>query len=205
MPRNFSLPVKFKLPFTIPFRVKDPRVAARVILGVLLVANLAAAVIVFRPFGGSAEDLEREQRQLRQQLDQAQKRLDQSRKLVAKVDQARKEGDQFLEKYVTDRRVTMSTVDEELARIAKESGMTQKGDTKNLEPIDGSDTIQQLTISEIYEGEYASVAKLVNLLDKSQRFLIVSNMVATPKSNSKLLTVTLRLDTFVHVEPGSES
>lgn len=197
MPRNFSLPPNLKL--------KDPRVVVRIVLGVLLAANLVAALIVFRPFGGSAEDLERQQQQLHQQLDQAQKHLKQSQVLVTKAEQARKEGDQFLLKYVTDRRVTMSTVDEELARIAHESGMTQKGDTKNLENVEGSDTIQQLTVSEVYEGEYASVAKLVNLLDKSQRFLIVSSMVATPKANSKLLTVTLRLDTFVQSAPGSES
>ncbi len=202
MPRSFSLPTGLKIP---GLKVRDPRVAARIVLGVLLVANLAAAVVVFRPFGGSAEDLERQQQQLRQQLDQAQKHLEQSQKLVTKVDQARQEGDQFLAKYVTDRRVTMSTVDEELVRISKEAGVTPKGDTKNLESVDGSDTIQQLTISEVYEGEYAQVAKLVNLLDKSQRFLIISSMVATPKSNSKLLTVTLRLDTFVRAAPGSES
>src|SRR5579871_6134175 len=124
MPRSFSLPTGLKIP---GLKVRDPRVAARIVLGVLLVANLAAAVVVFRPFGGSAEDLERQQQQLRQQLDQAQKHLEQSQKLVTKVDQARQEGDQFLAKYVTDRRVTMSTVDEELVRISKEAGVTPKG------------------------------------------------------------------------------
>ena len=201
MPRSFNLPARLKLPPAL----KDSRVVMRVVLGVLLAANLAAAVIVFRPFGGSAEDLERQRQRLTQQLIEAQKHLKDSQVVAAKVQAARKAGDEFLAKYVTDRRTTMSTVDEELDRIAHAAGVMPKGENKNLEPVDGSDTMLQMTISEVVEGEYANVAKLVNLLDKSDRFLIISSMVATPKANSKVLTVTLRLDTFVRTESGSES
>src|SRR5438105_8723756 len=106
MPRRFKPLAKLKL--------KDPRVAVRIVLGVLVAANLAAALIVFRPWGGSAEDLNRQEIQLRQQLTQAEKRLKQSQIVVEKVQRARKEGDQFLAKYVTERRTTMSLVKEEL-------------------------------------------------------------------------------------------
>jgi uncharacterized protein YlxW (UPF0749 family) len=196
MLKRLKLPGKLKL--------KDPRVAVRIVLGILLAANLAAALIVFRPWGGSAEDLTRQQWQLRQQLTQAEKRLKQSQVVVEKVERARKEGDQFLAKYVTERRTTMSLIKEELNRIAQEAGVTPKGDSINLDPVEGSDTMWQMTISEVYECKYVNLAKLINLLDKSQRFLIISNMVATPKSTGNLLTVTLRLDTFVRAEPGSE-
>jgi len=195
MVKSFSLPGKLKL--------KDPRVAVRLVLGVLVLANLAAALIVFRPWGGSAEDLARQQQQLRTQLTGAEQRLEKSKALVAKVEQARKEGDQFQDKYITDRRTTMSTIGEELNLIAQQAGVTPKGSVTNMEPVEGSETLWQMTISEIYEGQYAQLAKLVNLLDKSERFLIISNMVATPKSNSNILTVTLRLDTFVRAEAGS--
>src|ERR1017187_9733479 len=53
MLRNFSLG-KMKLTGV---SIKDPRVAMRAIIGVLLAANLAAAVIAFKAFGGSAGDL----------------------------------------------------------------------------------------------------------------------------------------------------
>ena len=196
MPRNFSLPGKVTW--------KDPRVAVRLVLGVLVAANLGAALIVFRPWGGSAEDLARQQQQLRQQLAQAEQRLKQSRLVVAKVEQARQEGDEFQARYITDRRITMSTIGEELNRIAQQAGVTPKGSVTNMEPVEGSETLWQMTISEIYEGQYAQLAKLINLLDKSERFLIISNMVATPKASTNVLTVTLRLDTFVRAEPGSE-
>ena len=205
MPKSFSLTSNLKLNTKIPARIKDPRVAVRIVLGILVAANLVAALVVFRPWGGSADDLMRQQQRLRQQLTQAEARVQQSKLVVAKVEQARQEGDQFLAKYVTERRTTMSVVKEELNRIAQDAGVTPKGDSINLEPVEGSDTLWQMTIAEIYEGQYAQVAKLVNLLDKSQRFLIISNMVATPKANTNVLTVSLRLDTFVRSAPGDES
>ena len=49
--------------------------AMRAVLGVLLLANLVAAVIAFKPFGGSADDLRRERSALQQQLAQLQKQV----------------------------------------------------------------------------------------------------------------------------------
>src|SRR3954453_22586825 len=158
-------------------RLKDPRVAVRVVLGTLVLANLVAALVVFRPWGGSAEDLARQQAALRQQLTAAQKHLSQSKVVVEKVERARKEGDQFLAKYITERRSTMSQIKEELNHIAADAGVTPKGDSINLDPVEGSDTLWQMTISEVYEAKYPNLAKLINMLDKSGRFLIISNMV----------------------------
>src|SRR5215813_14529384 len=143
-----------KISLLTKLKLKDPRVAVRVVLGVLVLANLAAALIVFRPWGGSAEDLNRQQWQLRQQLAAAQKRLEQSKIVVAKVERARKEGDEFLTRYVTERRTTMSLIKEELNRIAQDAGVTPKGDSINLDPVEGSDTLWQMTISEVYEAPY---------------------------------------------------
>jgi DNA repair ATPase RecN len=197
MRRNFRLPGRIPL--------KDPRVVVRAVLGVLVVANLVAALIAVRPWGGSAEDLARERQRLRQQLAQMQSRLDKSKALAAKVDLARKEGDQFLTKYVTDRQTTMSTIGTELTRIAKEAGVKDKGLNINLEPVEGSDTLVQMTVAAAYEGNYATLAKLMNLLDKSERFLIIESMVATPQQSSPTITVSLKLDTFVREQAGSTS
>ncbi len=198
MARNFNLPPGIKL--------KDPRVAARLVLGVLVTANIAAALIAFKPWGGSAEDLARQQRAMQQQITQLQAKLARSKSLVAKAELARKEGDQFLAKYVTDRRSTMSILAEELAQTAKQAGVTDKGISVNLEPVDGSDTLVQMTIAAVYEGDYPSLTKLVNLLDKSPRFLIIESMVATPQQSGKTaskITVSFKLDTFVREQPGS--
>ncbi|MFN7998803.1 MAG: hypothetical protein U0Q18_34585 [Bryobacteraceae bacterium] len=197
----------FKLPRNFNINIKEPRVVVRGILGVLVVANILAALIVFKPWGGSAEDLAREQADLRLQLTTMKTRLAKAKALVSKAESARKDGDQFLSDYTTDRRTTFSTIAAELEHAAQESGMKPRPATYTLEPVEGSDTLSQLTITAAYEGSYANLTKFVNLLDKSPRFLIISNLMAAPQqtTNGDLLSVSIRLDTFVREEPGSAS
>ena len=128
-----------------------------------------------------------------------------SKLLVTKVEQARQQGDSFLSEYTTDRRTTSSTMLAELERIAKEAGIKPRPASFELEPVEGSDTLTQMTISASYEGTYQNLTKFVNLLDKSPRFLIIESIAATPIQGSANLTVLLKLDTFVRESPGSES
>src|ERR1035441_6347387 len=165
MPRNFKLAEKLKWKGV---AIKEPRVLLRAAIGTLLAANLVAAVMAFRPFGWSADDLRREQQALPVKLARLQTRAATSKRLVEKVETARREGDQFLANYVTDLRTMSSSIQAELNRTAKEAGIKALPATLDLEPIEGSDTLEMMTISAGYEGSYADLTKFVNLLDKSQ-------------------------------------
>jgi Tfp pilus assembly protein PilO len=193
MPRNFKA------------AIKEPRIVMRAVIGVLLAANLVAAVMAFKPFGGSADDLRREQTALTRQLTQLQARVAARKRIVDKVELARREGDDFLAKYFTDRRTTYSTVMGELDQMADQAGIKPRNSSNELNQIEGSDTLEWMSITAGYEGTYASLEKFVNLLDKSSRFLIIENMQAAPQQNTQTLTVTLKLDTFVKEMPGGTS
>jgi type IV pilus assembly protein PilO len=197
MARNFSLAA---------LKWKDPRVAVRAVLGVLLLANLVTAVIAFKPFGGGADDLRRDRNVLRQQLAQLKIQVAKNRKLVEKIETARTQGDQFLSKYFTQRRVVTSTIQGELVQIAKDAGVTYQPTTWNIEAIEGSDTLAMMTINAGCQGTYAALSKFVNLVDKSPRFLIIESMVAAPQQTGQVLNVTVKVDTFVKEEGlgGSE-
>ena len=172
MARNFSLPA---------LKWKDPRVAVRAVLGVLLLANLVTAVIAFKPFGGGADDLRRDRNLLRQQLAQLKIQVAKNKKLVEKIETARTQGDQFLARYFTQRRVVTSTIQGELVEIAKDASVTYQPTTWNIEAIEGSDTLAMMTINAGCQGTYAALSKFVNLVDKSPRFLIIESMVAAPQ------------------------
>ncbi len=175
----------------------DPRVGMRALLGLLLVANLAAAVIAFKPFGGSADDLRRDRNQLQQQLAQLQAQVNKSKKLAEKVQTARREGDQFLAKYFIDRRKETSTIQGELVDIAKAAGIVYQPTTWTQEIIEGSDTLGMVTINAGCQGTYAALSKFVNLVDRSPRFFIIESMVAVPQQTGQILNVTVKVDTFV--------
>jgi type IV pilus assembly protein PilO len=188
--------------------MREPRILMRALIGALLGANLAAAVIAFAPFGVSSEGLRQQQADLGRQLAEMERLNAASARLVANVETARREGDQFLGKYVMDRRTVASAVSEELNRMAQAAGIRPLPSGEELQPIEGSDTLQMLTITAGYEGSYASLKKFVDLLDKSPRFLIVERMdVVSPQQQqaqaAQLVTVGLKVDTFVREAPGA--
>jgi Tfp pilus assembly protein PilO len=176
---------------------KDPRIIARVVLGILLIANLLAAFAIFQPLGGSAEELDRQLGELGDQLQREQSQLQRMRALVSKIEQARSSGDSFLQTYFMGRRTTSSTIGSELLKAAKDAGMKPKETSFSFDPIEGSDTLSMMTIVGNYEGTYGDLLQFVNRLDKSERFLIIDTMSAAPLQGSGNLAISIKLNTFV--------
>ena len=186
-------------------KLRDPRVMMRALIGGLLVANLVAAVFAFKPFGGSAEDLNRQETSLRATLNTMQARIVAERKLVEKVQTARKEGDEFLAKYFMDRRTVSSEVAEELLHITKEAGMKPLPSSQQPVDLQGGDNLQMMTITAGFEGSYENLTKLINLLDRSPRFFVIENMQTAGVQNGKSVSVQLKIDCFVRSEAGAVS
>jgi Tfp pilus assembly protein PilO len=184
---------------------KDPRIVTRAILGMLLAANLVMAVIAFKPFGGSADDLRRERFQQQQQLTSLQAQVVKSKKLVEKVQAARIAGDEFLHQFVTDKHVVASTIQGELISIAENSGVALQPALWTPEAIEGSDTLYKLTLNLGCQGTYQSLAKFLNLVDRSPRFLIIESLTATPLQTGDKLNVVVKVDTFIQQRAGEEA
>jgi hypothetical protein len=187
--------------------VTDPRVAMRALIGALLVANLVVAVIAFKPFGGSADDLRQDQAKLSAQLRQLQAHLEGTKEHVKKIDIARTQGDEFLAKYIMDVRSMPELTLAEMTKAATDAGVRILPVTNSYEDIEGSDSLQMVSITAGFEGNYAGLVKLVNLLDKSPLFLIIDslNLNAPQQQNAQQATaqnlnVTLKLVTFVRDE-----
>jgi hypothetical protein len=192
MPRNFKL----SLPSAASLR--EPQVLVRAGLGVLLLANLVAAAFAFHLIGESPEALSQQVAVALTEKQTAQARLNRSRAITGKIDTGKEEGDKFLATYMTSRRYTFSTIISELNESSKSSGMKMMDATiAPLDPIEGSDDLDMMTISVNFEGDYNSLVKLVNLLDRSKRFLIIESITVTPRPKGDVLAVNVRLNTFV--------
>src|ERR1700685_1662312 len=85
-------------------QLRDPKFIIRVILGILLAANLVAGGIYLFPPGGTPEDVERQLASLRSQISQSKSLLAQTREYASKVEKGRAEGDRFLTDNFLDRR-----------------------------------------------------------------------------------------------------
>ncbi len=166
-------------------------------LGLLLLANLVAAAVVFKPWASSLEDLEQQAASLRQQVRQRQLAVERTRTIVNKVESARKDGDQFMATYLVGERSMASSLAQELDRSASQAGIRRKDMALSDEAVEGSDTLTKATITAAYEGTYADLIHFLNLLDRSKRFLIVESLGAAPQQSGTLLSVTIKMSTFV--------
>ncbi len=189
MPRSFNAASLKNL--------KKPRVFLRAIVGVLLAANLVAAAIVFKPWGGSVADLERQAASLRQQVRARQAAIDKLRGIVDKVEAARTGGDEFLNMYLMSRKTVSSALLFELDQTARKAGVRPREASYSFEPIEGSDNLSKDIITATYEGTYADLMHFLNLLDRSKRFLIIESLAATPQQSGLTLAITMRLNAFV--------
>lgn len=201
MPRNFKLPT---LPGGILNRaaLKDPQMRIRVLLGLLLAANLVAAAFAFHLFDDSPEQAARQVLDTRQQILQQLKKLNSARQLASKVEKGREQGTRFIDTYMTSRRVTYSTIINELYAKASESSIRPKDSSLAIDAIPGTDALDMMTITASFEGGYKNLLLFVNGLDKSKRFMIIESLAAAPQSNG-LLQITLKLNTFVKEDSSS--
>lgn len=188
---------RFKLPKIELGSGKDPRVLVRAVLGGLLAANVAAALVLFKPWGGSPEDLAQRLAALRKQVQQKQLVLQRSRSVLAKTETAHNQGDSFLKSYFAERRGAYYALVGELVRTAQQSGIKAKEHSFGEEPVEGSDDMEMVTVTGNYEGNYGDLLRFISALDRSRRFIILEQLNASPQQGSGLLNVNIKMHAFV--------
>ena len=177
---------------------REPKFLVRAGLGLLLLANLVAATLAFHLIGESPADLDAELTAARANFSAAQQRLNKSKMLTGNMERSRTQGDSFLASYMTNRKHTFSVLDGEINKLAESTGMkVGVWNYSLLDPIEGSGDLDMLTITANFEGSYAQLVKFVNLLDRSQRFLIIESLQVTPQPKGDILDATVKLNAFV--------
>jgi len=194
MLRNFNINV---------WPPNNPRAIIQLSLGTLLAANLVAGYFVIRPIGGAPEDLQQQVVRIGDDIVKQKTNLEATRALSGKIEIGRKEGGDFLSKFFLPRRTAYSTIMTDLYDAANQSKVTPKDSTNNIEPVDGSDSLEMMQITANFEASYDNLLHFVNLIDKTNRLLILEGLNATPQQGAKTLNVMLKLDTYVR-EDGSE-
>jgi len=186
MPRNFNV-----------WPPNNPRAVIQLIMGILLAANLVAAYFVIRPIGGSPQQLREQATEMRGELRQQQALLDRTHVLASKIESGRAEGDQFMNQYFLPRRTAYSSVMADLNELASQTKVTPKEGAYSIESIEGTDILEMMQLSVNYESTYPDLIRFVNLLDKSNRMLIIETLNATPQQSGAKLKFMVKLDTFV--------
>ena len=176
------------------------QLGVRVVLGFLVACNLIAAGFLLFPPGGSAEDLEKELASLQSQVATKKALLEKTRQNLAAVELGRSEGDKFLSGYFLPVRDRSELLLVQLGNAAKDSKIKEKDRSVSVEPIDGSDTLSMMSVVANYEGTYADLLHFVHEIDRSPSLTIIESLNAAPQAGTNILSISMKLDTFIRDE-----
>ena len=134
---------------------------------------------------------------LEEHLSQRSKTVAQLRSVVERAATARSTGDKLIDKITIGRQVAFSTLVAELDVAANKAGIEGRDRTYDIEPIEDSEELRIVRINTNFQGRYENVVRFLNLIDRSEKFLIIESLGASPLATSGSLQVTMRIDTFV--------
>lgn len=169
-----------------------------VALGVLFAFDVIFYLFAVRPLGALEQEQNILLRTLFDQREQKTVELEKLRAVVEKVEKARADGDALIDELTLARRNTFSRLVAELDAAADEAGLESRERAYDPDPIEGADDeYGAITVTASFRGRYEQLVNLLRRLDRSEEFLIIGALGATPRSDSNDLQITMRIDTFV--------
>jgi hypothetical protein len=180
-----------------PLLRRIPKKHVLAVLGALLVFDVLFCLVAVEPLGRRGAEQQALLGALEKQIEAKQHQVEQLQLVVSKVEKARAEGDGLLENITLLRRTAFSTLLGELLEAAAEAGIDTREGNFDIEPIEGTDEYGIISVNTNFRGEYQNLVRLLNRLDRSETFLIVDSLAATPRTDSEELQITMRLNTLL--------
>ena len=166
-------------------------------LGGLLLFDLAFYLFAVRPLDAREAETIAAIAALEAQVKQRGAAAEQLRLVVGKVETARSTGDGLIEDITIRRQIAFSTLVVELDAAASEAKIEDRDRTYDIEPVEGTEDYGIVRMNANFRGQYENIVRFLNLIDRSEQFLIIESLGASPQSDSAYLQVTMRIDTFV--------
>jgi len=123
--------------------------------------------------------------------------VDRLREAAGRVEQAREQGGDLLEGLTFSRQNTFSRLLSEMAEAAEAAGVEIRETNFNSDEIEGAENFGMVSITANLRGAYENLVRFLNLLDRSDQFLIIERLGATPRQDTGGLQVSIRIDAFV--------
>lgn len=166
-------------------------------LGILLAADVIFYLVAVEPLGRRDAEQRALLSALQQQIETKKQTVDQLQLVVSKVEQARSGGDDLLQGIALPRRTANSTLYSELIKAASEAGINTREGNFEIEPIEGTDEYGMISVNANFRGEYQNLVRFLNQIDRSEQFLIIDSLAATPRTDSDELQFMMRFNTLL--------
>lgn len=169
----------------------------RLALLVLFLSNLGALFFYLDPPGGSQQDLASQDRQINNQIAAVSVRGARLKMMADRLQSGSNQISDFQKRYFLPRRVAYGSVIEEIQRMAKISGLTERDAGFSEEPIEGADDLLLLNIKANYEGSYAGLIRFLYEADRSPMLLMLDSLTAAPEQKNGQITADIRFQAVI--------
>jgi len=175
--------------------LRHTRKNLKLALAIMGGVDLLAAVLYFSPLVGSADSRRQELNQLQTELNMKTRQVAPLQNLPQKVVLASHQIDDFYKKRFPSQN---SEVPSEFGKLATANGVTIE-QAKYKEKEEGPGKLRPVEIEADLAGNYTSLAKFINALERDQTFFIINNVTlgGEPQGPVKL---NVKLEAFLKAE-----
>ena len=166
-------------------------------LGILFAADVIFYLVAVEPLGRRDAEQRALLSAMQRQIETKKQDVEQLQLVVSKVEDARAGGDGLLEGITLPRRTANSTLYSELIQAASKAGIDTREGNFEIEPIEGTEDYGIISVSANFRGQYQNLVRFLNQIDRSEQFLIIDSLAATPRSDSDELQFTMRFNTLL--------
>jgi Tfp pilus assembly protein PilO len=166
-------------------------------LGILFAADVIFYLVAVEPLGRRDAEQRALLTALQRQIETKKQDVEQLQLVVSKVEQARAGGDGLLEGITIPRRTANSTLYSELVQAASKAGIDTREGNFEIEPIEGTEEYGMISVNANFRGEYQNLVRFLNQIDRSEQFLIIDSLAATPRTESEQLQFMMRFNTLL--------
>jgi len=152
--------------------LRSARRNVKIVIGALLVLDLAAAAVLFSPLVGSAESRRYEKNSLAAELTQKNREVQPLRGMDQKIELAKKQIPQF---YAERFAAHYSGLADELGKIASQNGVKILQAKYKQEPADTAGIVP-VEIQGDFSGDYLQLVRFINSLERSKLFITVDSI-----------------------------
>jgi Tfp pilus assembly protein PilO len=185
-------------------RALDEHRALIVALGLALVANLLAYVLVVRPLEAKSLGAADRAAAAANALRAAERERAQAEALVQGKATADQELASFYQKVLpadmtAARRMTYAS----LPALARRTGVQYEARTTNIEAVDRDGRLERMTIRMSLQGDYENLRQFIYALESAPEFVIIDAVTLMESQGSDPLSLTLDLSTYYRVRPNA--
>jgi len=163
----------------------------------LLVFDGAFYWFAVRPLGAREQEIIAAIKVLETQVKQRVETFEHVRSIVKRIESAHLIGSNLMENITVSRQVAFSTLVTALDAAANRAKIENLDRAYNIEPVENISEYSIVRVSANFRGQYENVVRFLNLIDRSETFLIIESLEASPRLDSQDLQITMRIDTFV--------